>query len=145
MTHTRVCLTPSRLPERPTRRMWQGLLEDPDQTLSCLQCGQNSAVFVTQLCEHVKKKSQQWTEISNRPICPTLFYFLAGGHSLTIRAPMLSSAQCQTIPFQQGGHSSCDSYKVAEGTVYFSWSASNERAANSNKSQLCNAATFPLW
>lgn len=144
MTHTRICLTPSRLPEHPTRWKWQGLLEDADQTLPW--CGQNSAVFVTQLCEHVKKKKKKSSVLRflTDPFVPPGTYFHAGGHSLTIRAPVLSSAQCQTIPGEQGGQSSCDSYKVAEGTVYFSWSASNERAANSNKSQLCNAATFPL-
>lgn len=45
---------------------------------------------------------------------------------------------------EQGGQSSCDSYKVTEGTVYFSWSASNERAPNSNQSQLCNTACFSV-
>lgn len=40
--------------EQPTHWMWQGLPEDADQTLSRLRCGQNLAVFVTQLCEHVK-------------------------------------------------------------------------------------------
>ncbi len=98
------------------------------------------------VCHPVMWTSQLCPKISYRPICPTRTpSSTLGVISVTIRAPVLSSAQCQSIPAEQGGQSSCDSYKVAEGTVYFSWSASNERAANSNKSQLCNAATFPLW
>lgn len=143
MTHTRICLTPSRLPERPPRWLWQGLLKDADQTPSCLRCGQNSRCIchpAMWTCENSSSVPRFLTD----PFVPPGSYFHAGGHSLTIRVAVLSSAQCQTILGERGGQSSCDSYKVAEGTVYFSWSASNERAANSNKSQLCNAATFPL-
>lgn len=126
--------------------MRQGLLEDADQTVPCLRCGWNSTVFVAQPCEHMKTQEVSLRFLTH-PFVPAGFCagFGARGHSLMIEAPVLSSAQCQTIPGKQGGQSSCDGYKVAEGTVYFSWSAPNKRAANSNKSQLCKAAIFTLW
>lgn len=132
MTHTLGLSYSQQETERPTRWMWQELPEDADPSR-----GQNLAVFITLICE------RELTFLRG-PFVLLRFYFHVGGRSLTIRAPVLSSAQCQSIPCKRGGQSSFDSYKVAVGTVYFSWSASNERAANSIKSQLCNIATFPL-
>lgn len=98
--------------------------------------------IVAQVYEHWKKSpwDSQQTHLSHVVLASQ-----PGGHSLTIRAPALSSAQCQTMPGEHRGQSICDSYKVAEGAVYFSWPAANERATNTTNHSSATQRLSPRW
>lgn len=113
-THTCVRLTRSGL-----REMWPGLLGGGGDAASELDCVCHPVV-----CEIL------CTEVSNWPVCPARFLHpcwgpLCGGEAARARCSTTSNLS------RRATESSCGSYKVAEGTVYFSWSASSKRAANS--------------